>query len=181
MCQQPNQVPPSTRRRWCSLYSQAELPKCPWPAGRMAGTRGTRQAFAPTLLTESSVSTPSSQTFVFQLSPQSCVSVFPLHSFPIWPGQRLGLRDLDTLWLDAVVSDLDLGKRYGSGSLQTCCSTRDFYLASVPSPSSPIQIGLSGSPPGPHLEPSSRYLAKSFSPNRVWIRILDLVKATRLR
>ena len=44
---------------------------------------------------------------------------FPLRSFPIWPGQRLGLRDPGTLWLDAIVtSDLDLEKRFGSGSPQ---------------------------------------------------------------
>ena len=137
---------PFYRSWWCLFYSQTELPKCPWPAGRMAGTRGTRQASAPALLTESSVSTPSSQAFLFQLSPQSSASVFLLHSFPIWSGQRLGLRDPGTLWLDvAVTSDLDLEKRFGSGSQLKRRSTRDSSLAPVPGPSSPTQIGISGS------------------------------------
>ena len=112
----------------------------------MLGTRGTRQASAPVPLTESSVSIPSSQAFLFQLSPQTPASVFPLHSFPIWPGQRVGLRDPGTLWLDVVVtSDLDLEKRYGSGSQQTSCSTRDPSLASVSSPSSATRLGIAGS------------------------------------
>ena len=105
-----------------------------------------KTSFYPCPSAESSVSTPSPQAFLFQLSPQTSASVFPLHSFPIWPGQRLGLRDPGTLWLDVVVtSDLDLEKRYGSGSQQTSCSTRDPSLASVSSPSSATRLGIAGS------------------------------------
>ena len=71
---------------------------------------------------------------------------FPLHGFPIWPGQRLGLRDPAIPWLDVdVFSDLDLGERSGSGSLQKRRSAREPSLAPVPRPSPPTRIGISGS------------------------------------
>ena len=70
----------------------------------------------------------------------------PLPGFPIWPSQRLGSCDPGISWLDmTVTSDLDLDKRFGSGSQQVSCSTRDPSWAPVPSPSSPTQIGISGS------------------------------------
>ena len=37
---------PPPRRMWCLFYRLSELPFCPWPEGRMAQTRGTRQASA---------------------------------------------------------------------------------------------------------------------------------------
>ena len=37
---------PLSRRRWSVFYRLSELLFCPWPEGRMAWTRGTRQASA---------------------------------------------------------------------------------------------------------------------------------------
>ena len=70
----------------------------------------------------------------------------PLPGFPIWPSQCLGSCDPGISWLDlTVTSDLDLDKRFGSGSQQVSCSARDPSLAPVPRLSPSTRIGISGS------------------------------------
>ena len=78
----------------------------------------------------------------------------PLPGFPIWPSQRLGSCDPGISWLDMTVnSDLDLDKRFGSGSQQVSCSTRDSSLAPVPNPSSLTRLGIAVSSSRLRLEP----------------------------
>ena len=164
----------------------SELPSCPWHLDRIAQTRGTRQASASVSLTEFSVSTPSPQTFLFQHWQQTPRPCYLLPGFLIWPSQRLGSCDPGISWLDMTVAlDLDLGKRFGSGSQQASCSTRDSSLASVSSPSSPTRIGISGSLSRLGLEPPGRHCLTPCSPNRVTFAHLmptrtdDPVKTTR--
>ena len=71
---------------------------------------------------------------------------FPLQGFPIRLSQRLGSCDPRISWLDmAVISDLDLDKRFGSVLQQESCSARDFSLAPVPSPGSATRLGIARS------------------------------------
>ena len=110
----------------------------------------------------------------------------PLPGFPIWPSQRLGSCDPGISWLDMTVTlNLDLDKRFGSGSQQASCSTRDSSLASVSSPSSPTRIEISGSLSRPGLEPPGRHcltpclLSRVTSAHLMLTRTGNPVKATR--
>ena len=136
---------PSTRRRWCLFYRLSELPFCPG-----LKTEWHRQEEQDKLLPLSLCRVQCQHTS-FPSFPLSALATdprpgCPLPGFPIWPSQRLGSCDPGISWLDmTVTSDLDLDKRFGSGSQQVSCSSRDPSWAPVPSPSSPTRIGISGS------------------------------------